>query len=193
MARRDQILEVAASLFSTNGYHGTSMQHLAEGLGILRGSLYAHIDSKEDLLFEIVDRGADRFLTRMNEVAASDAPATEKLKDAIEAHVAIVAEQMDAATVFLNDWKFLTGARRRKVLEKRRRYESLVTQIVSEGIAAGALRPELDARLAARMLLSIVNWLYQWYDPKGKLSPRQIASRFGEMIVFGLADQGATR
>ena len=189
--RRDQLLTAAAELFSERGYHGTSMQHLAERLGILRGSLYAHISSKEDLLFEIVDRGADRFITRMEEVVASEAPPSEKLKQALSAHISTVAEHMEASTVFLNDWRFLSDERRELIQAKRDLYESLVQEIIEEGIEWGVFAENLDPRGATIFVLSTANWVYQWYRADGPLSPDEIASMFSEMIENGLRKEPA--
>lgn len=189
--RRDQMLEVAARLFSERGYHGTSMQHLAQGLGILRGSLYAHISSKEDLLFDIVDRGADRFISRMEEVLASDLSPEEKVRLGVLAHVATVAEHPEASAVFLNDWRFLSKDRREEILAKRDLYESLVREVVEEGIEWGVFPEDLDAKLAAIFILSVVNWLHQWYDPSGPLSPDEVADRLSAMILTGLRKERA--
>lgn len=185
LQRRDQVLSVAARLFSERGYRGTSMQHLAESLGILRGSIYAHIASKEDLLFEIVDRGADRFITRMEEVIASEVSPEVKLQKAIEAHVTTVAEHLEASTVFLNDWKFLSPERRDEIQAKRDLYEELIREIVEEGIEWGVFDESLDAKFASLLVLSAVNWIYQWFDPTGEFTPQQIAQTFSAMILDG--------
>ena len=87
-ARRHEMIEAAARLFSERGYHGTSMQHLADALGLQRGSLYAHIGSKEDLLFDVVDEGAERFLERAREAAAAPASPAVKLRRLLIGHVA---------------------------------------------------------------------------------------------------------
>lgn len=184
--RRADLLEVAARLFSRQGYHGTSMQNLAEEVGVLRGSLYAHIDSKEDLLFEIVDRGADRFMSRMNQVVLSELSPKDKLRRAVLAHVTTVAEHLQAATVFLNDWRLLSPQRRALILEKRDRYEALVREIIEEGIEWGDFPEELDAGMAAIFVLSVVNWLYQWFDPSGPRTADDLASLLSEMILSGL-------
>jgi AcrR family transcriptional regulator len=185
--RRDQMLQVAARLFSERGYHGTSMQDLAEDLGMLRGSLYAHIESKEDLLFHIVDEGADRFIARMSEVASSDSDPFEKLRAGLLAHITTVAEHLDASTVFLNDWRLLSPARKKQIGKKRSRYEQLVSSIIEEGIKSGSFRNDLDPRFAALTFLSTVNWLYQWYDPKGPLDAAGIADKFSEILINGFA------
>ena len=183
--RRDDVLGAAARLFSERGYHGTSMQHLADKVGILRGSIYAHISSKEDLLFEIVDSGADRFISRLQDIVASDVAPEDKLRAAIEAHVLTVVDQMDAATVFLNDWRFLSGRRRKQIEQKRRTYDEMVSRVISEGIDSGNLRKDLDVKFATLLVLSAVNWLYQWYDAGGPSSPQDIARIYGDMIITG--------
>lgn len=184
--RRDELLLAAARLFSERGYHGTSMQHLAQAMGILRGSLYAHIESKEDLLFDIVDRGADRFITRMEEVLALDTTPEEKVRLAIKAHVETVAEHMEASTVFLNDWKFLSEDRKAGIQAKRDLYESLLREIIEEGIEWETFPEDLDPKYAALLILSTVNWLYQWYNTEGPLTPAEIADIFSEMILSGI-------
>ena len=184
--RRDELLLAAARLFSQRGYHGTSMQHLAQAMGILRGSLYAHIESKEDLLFDIVDRGADRFITRMEEVLALDITPEEKVRLAIKAHIETVAEHMEASTVFLNDWKFLSQDRKAEIQAKRDLYESLLREIIEEGIEWETFPEDLDPKYAALLILSTVNWIYQWYSPDGALAPADIADTFSEMILSGI-------
>lgn len=188
--RKEQLLDVAARVFSERGYNGSSMQNLAEGLGILRGSIYAHIDSKEDLLFDIVDSGADRFISRLDRVTGS---ASEKLRAAFTSHIETIAEHLEASTVFLNDWRFLSPDRRRTIENKRERYEQMVEAIIEQGIAEGQFRKDLDAGFAALMVLSNMNWVYQWYRRDGKMTPAQIADVFSEMVLNGFAPRGDTK
>jgi TetR/AcrR family transcriptional regulator, cholesterol catabolism regulator len=130
--RRDQILEEAARLFGRRGYHATSMRDIGEAAGILAGSLYAHISSKEDLLYEIVLRAAERFIDEVTSIAAEDAPAEERLRRAMRAHVAVVASNVDAAWAFHHEWKALSGERLQEIRRLRRRYERLWDGIVRE-------------------------------------------------------------
>lgn len=185
--RRDQLLRAAARLFSRHGYHGTSMQDVAEEVGILRGSLYAHIDSKEDILFAIVAEGAARFLEGMAKVIASDAPADQKVRAAIRFHMKTVAEHIESATVFLNDWKFLSETRRSSIEEHRDRYAAMVGAIIEEGVRDSTLREDLDTGLTVLLILSAANWMYQWYDPDGPSAPEELADAFGEMILSGIS------
>jgi AcrR family transcriptional regulator len=111
IARREQILEQAARLFSRRGYHATSMRDIGEATGMLAGSLYAHIASKEELLYEIVMQAAEQFLGGLETVRSSDLGPEEKLRRAIRAHIEVVAGNVDEARVFHHEWKALTGNR----------------------------------------------------------------------------------
>jgi AcrR family transcriptional regulator len=186
-ARRDDLVRAAARLFSERGYHGTSMQHLADALGLLRGSLYAHIGSKEDLLFDVVDEGAERFLARGR--AALEAPtATEALRRFLVEHVETAIEHLDAGTVFLNEWRYLSDERRSIIQAKRDGYEAMLTSIIEAGVASGEFRTDVDVRFGVLLVLSAGNWVYEWYRPSGALGPTQIGERFAELIVMGLKE-----
>lgn len=187
--RRAEMIAAAARLFSERGYHGTSMQHLAEALGLQRGSLYAHIGSKEELLFEVVEEGAARFLERGERAAGMEALAAVRLRALLVGHIETAIEHLPAATVFLNEWRYLSEPLHAAVQAKRDRYESLVRQIVEDGIAAGEFRPDADVRFAARLVLSAGNWTYAWYRPGGELGPREIGERFTRLLLQGLLDQ----
>jgi len=185
-ARRDEMVAVAARLFSENGYHGTSMQHLAEALGLQRGSLYAHIGSKEELLFDVVNEGADRFLERGEAASKLEAIASLRLRRLLVGHIETAIEHLDAATVFLNEWRYLSSDLRAIVQEKRDRYEAMVRGIIADGIEAGEFRADADVRFAARLVLSAGNWTYAWYRPGGELGPTEIGQKFAELLIKGL-------
>ncbi|HYH28029.1 MAG TPA: TetR family transcriptional regulator [Actinomycetota bacterium] len=183
--RRQEILDAAIELFSDRGYHGTSVRDIASETGMLSGSLYAHIRSKEDLLHEIVTRAAEQFLSGVEEAVAADAPPAEKLRRALRAHVRVVAGSVDEARVFLHEWRALTGERLEEVRALRARYEELWTRIVDAGVAQGAFRAA-DPRFARLLVLSAANWTYTWYDPEGPLGPDEVADRFADLVLDGL-------
>jgi len=184
--RRAEMVAAAAKLFSQRGYHGTSMQHLADALGLQRGSLYAHIGSKEELLFDVVNDGADRFLERGERAFNADAPASDRLQRLLVGHIETAIEHLDAATVFLNEWRYLSVDLKELIQAKRDHYEALVRQIIDEGIAGGEFRSDANVRFAARLVLSAGNWTYAWYRPGGELGPTEIGERFAELIIRGL-------
>ena len=189
-SRRHEVVRAAARLFSERGYHGTSMQHLGEALGVLRGSLYAHIGSKEELLFDVVDEGADRFLERASAAAASGAPAADRLRMLLVGHIETAIEHIDAATVFLNEWRYLSKERRAAIQDKRDRYEGMVRSTIREGVDSGEFRSDLDISLAARLVLSAGNWTYSWFRPGGGLTAREVGESFADLLVEGLKANG---
>lgn len=183
--RRTQIVNTAARLFSRHGYHNTSVRDIARELDLQGGSLYSHIEGKEEVLWDILDRAADEFLRTIRPIAASDLPPPEKLRTAIRAHVRVVTDDLAAATVYFHEWKFLGEPRREEFLARRNEYERIMRSIVEEGIDAGAFQ-DVDPKFATLLILSAVNWMYQWYRPDGPLSADEIADRFITLIFSGL-------
>src|SRR5437868_9131369 len=110
-ARRSELTREAARLFAEKGYHGTSIGDLADALGVQKGSLYHHIESKQDLLYETMREGANAFHGALDAIP-EEAAATEKIRLALRSHLRVVAEQLDVATVFVREWRYLQGERR---------------------------------------------------------------------------------
>ncbi|MDQ0188689.1 TetR family transcriptional regulator [Alicyclobacillus cycloheptanicus] len=189
--RRDQILHAARTLFSEKGYHATTIRDIAQMSGLLSGSLYAHIRTKEDLLFEITDEVADQFLEGLQAVVDSADPPPVKFRRALVSHIQVVARNLDAARVFSHEWRALQGERRDRIQQKRDEYERLWTAVLSEGVAAGWFYPS-HQRFARMVSLSVANWVYQWYDPSGQLSPEEVAGRLADVLLTGLQKPAAS-
>ena len=193
-ARRRQIEDVASALFSERGYAATSMRDIARALDLQGGSLYAHIPSKEAVLWSIVDDAARRFHAAVRPVADGPGPATERLRAMIHAHVLVLAESLERASVYLFEWTFLGPERREQVARSRAAYQALFEQVIAEGRAAGELA-DADGKLAAIFVLSALNGLPRWYRPDGPLPVGAVAEHFAGMVLGGLArrDQAETR
>jgi AcrR family transcriptional regulator len=162
--RRNELTRQAARLFAEKGYHGTSVGDLAEAMGVQKGSLYAHIESKADLLWEVAREGAAAFHAALDEVP-DGAPPAERIRLALRAHLRVVAEQLDIATVFIREWRYLDGERREEFVAERRRYEERFRMLFREGRELGALRTDLDDAHATLLALSAANWAYTWMRP----------------------------
>jgi AcrR family transcriptional regulator len=182
-ARRSELTRQAARLFARQGYHGTSIGDIAEALGVQKGSLYAHIASKEDLLYETMREGADAFHGALDAIP-DDAPVTEKIRLALRGHLRVVAEQLDVATVFVQEWRYLEGARRDEIIAERRRYEERIRELFREGRELSELRADLDDASAALLLLSAANWAYTWLQPGRDTD--ELADRFFALLVDGM-------
>ena len=181
--RRNELTRQAARLFAEKGYHGTSIGDLAEAMGVQKGSLYAHIDSKADLLWEVARDGATAFQAALDTVS-DDASALEKIRLALRAHLRVVGQQLDVATVFIREWRYLEGGRREEFLAERRRYEERFRALFREGRELGELRADLDDATATLLALSAANWAYTWIRPETDTD--ELADRFHEFLLDGM-------
>lgn len=188
--RREQIHDVASRLFSERGYHATSMRDLAGQLGMQGGSLYAHISGKEELLVDIVRGASQQFDEALFSLRDVNLPADEKLREAMFRHIQVVADNMDSATVFFHEWKHLSAEPYAQVVAWRDTIDIFYRDLVAQGVRDGTFRADLDVRAAANLILSAVNWSYTWFHPGGRLSPRDVAEQFADMLLSGLKVNG---
>ena len=187
MANLEEIIAAAAKVFQTKGYHAATVQDIADAVGILKGSLYHHVKSKEDLLYLIVKEPIARIYERMTEIAGSDLPAAEKLRQAIRAHLEALDRHYPHLFVYLHEREEMKHRFREQFKLSPKQYERCWQQILREGVKSGEFRPDLDVQVASYGLLGMLNWLYKWYDPRGRLNVREIAEQFGTLALAGVA------
>ncbi|MDH4103163.1 MAG: TetR/AcrR family transcriptional regulator [Thermoleophilia bacterium] len=188
--RREALTREAARLFAERGFHGTSMGDLADALGVQKSSLYSLTGSKQQLLFETMREGARAFHAALDEVPEI-ATAVERIRFALRGHLGVVSDQLDVATVFTREWRYLDAEYRDEVLAERRRYEERFRALFRDGVEAGELRPDLDAGTAALLMLSAANWAYTWL-----ISGRdtdELADRFTAILVDGIRGYATPR
>jgi TetR/AcrR family transcriptional regulator, cholesterol catabolism regulator len=159
------------------------MGDLAAAMGVRKGSLYSLTVSKQELLYEAMREGAIAFHAGLDAIP-DELPAGEKIRLALRAHLRVVAEQLDVATVFIREWRYLEGARRDEILAERRRYEERWRALFEEGVASGGLRTDLDAGAATLLVLSAANWAYTWLMPGRDTD--ELADRFTAILVDGV-------
>ena len=159
------------------------MGDLAEAMGLQKGSLYSLTESKQELLYETMREGALAFHAALDAIA-EDAPPAEKIRLALRAHLRVVAEQLDVATIFVREWRYLEGPRREEFLVDRRRYEERLRALFREGRELGELRTDLDEGAAALLALSAVNWAYTWLRPGADTD--RLADRFYALLIDGM-------
>jgi TetR/AcrR family transcriptional regulator, cholesterol catabolism regulator len=183
--RKEQIYEAASTLFSQRGYHSTSVRDIARELDLQGGSLYAHIASKEDVLWEIVNRAAASFQTTVAPLVELDLPAAERLRLMIHAHVGVVVGQLNHAAVFFQDWQHLSEPRRGEVRALRDNYEVHFRRVLADGIADGAFA-QRDPKLASIFMLTALNALPSWFRPAGARTADDVAEEFAKLAINGL-------
>ena len=188
-ARRREIDEVASELFHVNGYAATSIRDIARALDMQGASLYAHVASKEDLLWAIVAGAATTFALPAY-WAPNDPPggaAVERLAALVEAHVEVVTADPERSRVFITEWRHLSGGRRAIISGRRDAYEARFRAAIADGVAVGAFRPT-DAAIAATFILTALNGIAIWYRSDGRLSADRIADHFVELALRSLSE-----
>jgi AcrR family transcriptional regulator len=181
--RREELVQTAARLFAERGFHGTSMGDVAQAMGVQKGSLYSLIDSKQRLLHGAMRDGATAFHAALDAVP-DDLPALERIRLALRGHLRVVAEQLDVATVFTREWRYLEGPPLDEIVGERRRYEDRWRSLFREGVERGELRTDLDIGAATLLTLSSANWAYTWLRPGADTDA--LADRFTSILVDGI-------
>lgn len=184
---RADVVATAGRMFAEKGYHGTSMRDLGRELGLLGSSLYSHIDSKEDLLVEVVDEGARLFLESAQRAMESSGTASEQLRALIGGHVEVVLDHQDVVRTYLNEARMLDDDHRSRVVESRDLYEGVFRDVISRGISTGEFKRDADPKISAIFILSILNALERWYRPEGELDRNAVTEAIYESAVAALS------
>jgi AcrR family transcriptional regulator len=185
--RRREIEDVASSLFRERGYSGTSVRDIARALDIQGASLYAHVASKQDVLWAIVDRMAVRFEAAADAAlehadAEPEADAGTRLAALVRAHVGVITDDVERASVFVHEWRSLSTERRAEIGRRRDDYERRVRALIADGSAAGTFVP-VDPVVAAAYVLTAVNGVVSWYRPDGRVHPEALADAYAEFAL----------
>ena len=159
------------------------MLDLARVMGVQKASLYSLTGSKQELLHRAMRDGATAFHAGLDSVP-DGLPAVERIRLSLRAHLRVVAEQLDIATVFTREWRYLEGSARDEILAERRRYEERFRSLFQDGVESGELRSDLDVGAAALLVLSAANWTYTWLAPGRDTD--ELADRFTAILVDGI-------
>lgn len=188
--RRRIIIDRAARLFERNGFEGTSMQDIADEVGLAKGAIYHYIRSKQELLYEVHNTFIEDMLEKALGYDGKIVDPSEKLRCFIRDILETVARYGPYVRVFFQEMKSLEPAQMLEIGSKRNRYTKLVERCIEAGIATGAFRAELDPRLSALFIFGACNWTYQWYRVDGGLKPEELTAVFYAMVMEGCAGAG---
>ncbi|MGH7047253.1 MAG: TetR/AcrR family transcriptional regulator [Stellaceae bacterium] len=187
MATRDEIVAAAAKVFRDKGYHAATVRDIAEAVGILKGSLYHHFESKEALLYLVVKEPIAEMYRAIAAIDEADAPATEKLRRAILAHLEAFDRHYPHLFVYLRERESVKRRFREMIGFSPKEYERCWQQILRQGVESGEFRHDLDIEVTSYGLLGMLNWAYKWYDPQGRLKVQEVAREFTALALAGLA------
>jgi len=182
---REDILEAAAQVFRQKGFHGASMNDIAEAVSLQKASLYHHVSSKQEILLEILDRALQLLLERISSITNQNIPADKKLHLMIREYLQILVENIDLATVLLFEHRALERRQHSRHIPNRDKFESLWKDVITEGVNKKLFDCD-DPALATRALLGQLNWTITWFRPDGDLTIEQIADRYSQVLLNGL-------
>ena len=178
----DSLLDVAVAVFNERGYEATSMDTLAERLGVTKSAIYHHVRSKVELLELALDRALDELFAVLAD--AGEGPAIERLEAVVRGSVRVLTAELPFVTLLLR----VRGNSEVEshALQRRREFDRVVTELVRACVAEGSVRPDVDPALTSRLLFGTVNSLTEWYRPDGDLSPDDLADGLVTTLFSGL-------
>jgi AcrR family transcriptional regulator len=189
------ILRNAARIFAEKGYHSTTMRDISRETQVSLAGLYHYCRSKEELLFLIQDNCFGRVLERLLERLEETAEPVDKLRLVIENHLSFFAANMAEMKVLSHEADSLAGEMHEHVSGKKQQYTQLVRRILSEvqGVRSSGGR-EIDLTVATYALFGMMNWIYNWYDPRGLLSVTELVENITRLFLSGFraGDSGDT-
>jgi AcrR family transcriptional regulator len=181
--RRQDVLEAAVRVFHKKGYASASIQDVADEVGVLKGSLYHYIDSKEDLLARIFEDSAGHFMEMLDEAAGLDERPVERLRGFGRACSLWYLRNIERVAIYATEWKHLTGKRRGEVVRIREAYERRLAGLIEEVKEAGEAAPDLDVNFATYFIFGALNGLPDWYRRRGPDPAERIADAYADQIV----------
>ncbi len=183
--RLEEVLQSAANIFFAKGFHATSIEDVARDVGMLKGSLYYYIKSKDDLLFRLLLAGiedGDAFIAQQID---PEGDPVEQLERAIRAQIDYIIQNRVPFGLFLHEFDSLSGKRQHKLISVMSRYNSRFVELVRRGQEQGKLM-EGEPWIVVNGILGMCNWLYRWYDTDNVSEPEQVKRIFLRMLMQGI-------
>ena len=182
--KRKKIRDAAAMVLSVQGFENTTTRDIAKAAEISAASVYYYFDSKEDLLYQILDETMSTGLALIEEIEQSDKSLKEKLSDILQMHTK-AAVDYNKMKLLVHDLNSLIPEHKEIIKEKQRSYVKKLIAILEELKQKGEML-DLDTKACAFAFFGMVSWAYRWYDPTGKLTPAQLAEIFKQIFTKGI-------
>jgi len=179
--KRKEILTQSARLFRKKGFSGTSMQDIANVVGIRKGSIYYYFSSKSEIFREVLNRGICPLLKNAEYIAASDLPPAEKLRELIRSHIHYIMHNSYSLVLFFQEKDKIPAEKIKHYVESRTKYENIFKASLARGIKEKVF-PEVDVAFTIYAILGMCNWIVQWYNPKGSRAPQEIIDHMVYLI-----------
>jgi AcrR family transcriptional regulator len=184
--RKREILDAGAQVFREKGYESSSIQDITDRVGIFKASFYYYIDSKEDLLYEILHGVHQEALDAIEQAVAAETATLDRIRAFVVALFTFHAENLVRIGVFFSDFRSLSAERHDAIVRERDRYDGLLRSLIREGQAESVICPDIDPKVTTLAILGMVNWIYQWYRPEGDWSARALGEAYADIAIGGI-------
>lgn len=182
-SRDQEVLETAIRLFYEKGYASTSVQDLADELGMLKGSLYYYIDTKETLLRRVFEDSHDACREIAERYRVQEGPALDRLRQFLEEYALWYATNMKRASLFSREWRHASDDLKAFMTKQRKYYDTVLTEFIEAAQESGDVRQDLDVRLATYFVMSAISSLPDWFNPRGRRTAQSVAEEYSRLAV----------
>lgn len=186
-----ELIAVATQVFYEKGYDAASLQDIADRLGMLKGSLYYYMQSKEDLLFDVISTVHKQGLDVVRTCSQVDGDVLVKLESVIRGHVEHTCRNLVQTTVFLHELSSLSADRRMQILGADHAYQGVFAELIEQGQSEGLVRQDVTPRIAALSVLGSTNWIYRWYRPDGAFTAEQVGQELAQYTIRAIGTDKA--
>ncbi|NMM87397.1 hypothetical protein B2J88_24070 [Rhodococcus sp. SRB_17] len=189
--RVQEVLDAAADAFLANGYDATSMQCIADTVGIMKGSLYYYVASKEDFLFQIIEPAIASALEAVAPLQEDPSAPLDRLTDFVRSHVLFVAANLRTFRIRLREFSQLSPQRQSQLSQGEDAYYGVLMGILQDGLDSGDVDPAIDLRVTSVSIIGMLNSMTEWYSDDGKHSPQELANQLGGMVLTSVGSDAA--
>jgi TetR/AcrR family transcriptional regulator, cholesterol catabolism regulator len=182
-ARAPEVLKVAVATFASKGYENTSMQEIGEALGLLKGSIYYYVVSKEELLFSLIKAVHGEMMSNLERAKTRNGEVEERLRAFLTDLIALTADRLEHATVFQREFRHLSDAHRAEITRERREYEQYLQSLLAEGQDAGIIRADIAVEVMSTAGLTMITAIPTWYRRKDKLGKEELIRDYTELLI----------
>jgi len=183
--RTQQIVTASAQLIHQKGFHGTTLQDVAEQLDFTKAALYYYVHDKQDLLFRIHMQALEMALAAVESIAQSERTPPDKLAAFIDNQVRMIASHPDLFTVYFHEKAQLTAEHHEAVTQKERQIVHAIAEVIRDGVATGCFQ-QVDPTVAAFTIMGASSWVYRWYRPQGRHSIEEVSQILQTVLLSGL-------
>ena len=190
-SRRDELLELAATMFAERGLKATTVRDIADSAGILSGSLYHHFKSKEQMVEEVLRDFLDWLFAKYEQIAATEASPLERLKGLFLTSFEAIEHRHAQVVIYQDEAKRLSSLPQFAFVDKRNREQrNMWLDLLNQGIADGSFRPDLDVDLVYRFIRDTTWVSVRWYQPGGPLTAEEVGRQYLAIVLGGITTEG---